>query len=118
MLMSAHDGGIDHHLFVVCIPCQQLEKARETAARRPSTEALVHGLPVAETRRQVSPGDSRSIPVKNGFDEQPVVRCIAADMAFTAGQKILDPLPLVVSQSKALHGSALRKADLASITRQ
>jgi hypothetical protein len=25
-------------------------------------------------------------------------------MAFTAGQKILDPCPLVVSQSKALHG--------------
>jgi hypothetical protein len=39
-------------------------------------------------------------------------------MAFTAGQKILDPCPLVVSQSKALHGSALRIADLASITRQ
>jgi hypothetical protein len=41
----------------------------------------VHDLPVAETRRQVTPGDPRSIPVKNGFDEQPVVRCIAADMA-------------------------------------
>src|SRR5450756_3208957 len=106
VLMSAHDGGIDHHVFVVVIACQQLEKALENAALRPSTEALVHDLPVAETRRQVSPGDSRSIPVKNGFDEQPVVRCIAADMAFTAGQKILDPLPLVVSQSKALHGSA------------
>jgi hypothetical protein len=28
-------------------------------------------------------------------------------MAFTAGQKILDPCPLVVSQSKALHGSCV-----------
>src|SRR5450759_5115372 len=108
VLMSAHDGRIDHHVFVVVIACQQLENALENAALRPSTEALVHDLPVAETRRQVTPGDSRSIPVKNSFDEQPVVRCITADMAFTAGQKILDPLPLVVSQSKALHGSALR----------
>jgi len=95
-----------------------LKHAFENAALCPSTEALVHDLPVAETRRQVTPGDSRSIPVKNGFDEQPVIRCVAADMAFTAGQKILDPLPLIVSQSKALHGPALRKADLASITRQ
>jgi hypothetical protein len=116
--MSAHDGSIDHHVFVIVIACQQLENALENAALRPPTEALVHDLPVAETRRQVTPRDSRSIPVKNGFDEQPVVRCIAANMAFTAGQKILYPLPLVVSQSKALHGSALRNADLASITGQ
>jgi hypothetical protein len=83
--MSAHDGSIDHHVFVIVIACQQLENALENAALRPPTEALVHDLPVAETRRQVTPRDSRSIPVKNGFDEQPVVRCIAADMAFTAG---------------------------------
>ena len=42
-------------------------------------------------------GRSRQGSVKNCIDEQPVVRRIAADMAFTAGQKILDPLPLVVS---------------------
>jgi hypothetical protein len=39
-------------------------------------------------------------------------------MAFATGQKILDPFPLVVSQSKALHGSVLHKADLPWITRQ
>jgi hypothetical protein len=32
-------------------------------------------------------------------------------MSFPAGQEILDPLPLVVSQPKALHGSALLEAD-------
>ena len=111
MLMSAHDGGVDHHVFVVVIACQQLENALENAARRPSAETLVHDLPVAETRWQVTPGDPCSISVKNRIDEQPVVRRIAADMAFTAGQKILDPLSLVVSQSKALHGSALLEAD-------
>src|ERR1035437_9759367 len=110
--MGAHDGGIDHHVFVVVVVCQQLENTLENAVLRPSTEALVHDLPVAETCRQVTPGDPRSIPVKSGVEVQPVVVCIAADMAFTAGQKILDPCPLVVSQSKALHGSALRIADL------
>ena len=53
------------------------------------------------------------------FDEQPVVRCIAADMAFTAGQTILDPLPLRrLAIQSAARGRPLRKADLASITRQ
>ena len=110
--MGAHDGGVDHHVFVVVIARQQLENALENAAFRPSAEALVHDLPVTETRRKITPGDSRSVSVKNGFDEQPIVRRIAADMAFTAGQEILDPIPLVVSQSKALHGSALLRADL------
>jgi hypothetical protein len=71
----------------------------------------VHDLPVAETRRQITPGNSSSISVKNSVNEQSVVRRGAADMTFPAGQKILDPLPLVVSQPKALHGSAPLEAD-------
>ena len=110
--MSAHNGRVNHHVFVVVIACQQLENAFENAALRPSAKALVNDLPVAETRGQITPRNTSSISVKNGLDELPVVRRSAPDMAFTTGQKILDPRPLVVSQSKALHGSALRKTDL------
>ena len=56
--------------------------------------------------RQGMPG---SIPVKNRFDEQPIVRRRSADMPLPAGQKILDPLPLVVPQCVAPHRSALLK---------
>jgi hypothetical protein len=38
-----------------------------------------------------------SIAVQNGFDEQPIVRRSASHMAFSAWQKILDPVPLVVA---------------------
>src|ERR1700674_1745415 len=105
VLMSAHDGGVDHYVFVVVIAGQQLENALENAALRPSAKALVHDLPVAEARRQITPRNTGSISIENGFDEQPIVRRSATHMAVTAGQKILDPLPLVVSQSKALHRS-------------
>src|SRR3984893_4609694 len=111
VLMSAHNGGVNHHVFVVRIACQRLENSLENAALGPSAKALVHDLPVAETHRQISPGNSRSISVKNRVNEQPVVCRSAADMSFPAGQEILDPLPLVVSQPKALHGSALLEAD-------
>ena len=111
MLMSPDDGRIDHHVFVVGIACQQLENAFDNTALRPSAEALVHDLPVAETGREITPWYPRSISVKNRLDKQPVVRRSAADMTFTTRQEILDPFPLVVSQSKALHGSALLKAD-------
>jgi hypothetical protein len=104
VLVSAHDRGVDHHVFVVGVIRQQLENAIENAALRPSVKALVYDVPVAKTRGQITPRDSRSISVKNRINEQPVVCCIAAHMTFSAGQKIFDPLPLVVSQSKPLHG--------------
>ena len=111
MLVRADNGRIDHHVFVVGIACQQLENAFDNTALRLSAEALVHDLPVAETGREITPWYPRSISVKNRIDKQSVVRCSAADMTFTARQEILDPFPLVVSQSKALHGSALLEAD-------
>src|SRR5271163_2890823 len=41
VLMSAYDGGIDHHIFVVAIAGQQLENTIENPALRPSAETLM-----------------------------------------------------------------------------
>lgn len=76
---------------------QQLENALENPALRPPAEALVDNLPIAETLRQITPWNAGSISVQNGFDEQPVVRRRAANMAFAARQKILDPVPLIIA---------------------
>jgi hypothetical protein len=97
MLMSAHDGGVDHHVFVVVIARQQLENAFENAAFRPPAEALVDDFPIAEPLGKIAPRNAGSISVENGFDEQPVIRRRAPNMAFAARQKILDPIPLVVA---------------------
>jgi len=76
---------------------QHLENALKNPALRPSAEALVRHFPTAETRRQVTPGNASSVPVENRIDEQPVVGRRAANVAFATGQKILDPIPLIVS---------------------
>ena len=89
VLVRAHDGGVDHHVFVVGIARQQLENALENAALRPPAEALVDDLPVAETLGQIAPRNAGTISEDNRFDEQPVVRRRAAHMAFAAGQKSL-----------------------------
>ena len=54
-------------------------------------------FPIAETVGQIAPRNAGAISVENGFDEQPVIRRCAADMTLAAGQKILDPIPLVVA---------------------
>ena len=97
MLVSAHDGGVDHHVFVVVIACQQLENALENSAFRPPAEALVDDLPIAETLGEVTPRNARPVAAKDRFDEQAIVCRCAANVAFAARQKILDPIPLVVA---------------------
>jgi hypothetical protein len=46
---------------------------------------------------KIAPWNAGSISVQNGFDEQPIIDRRAADMAFAARQKILDPVPLIVT---------------------
>ena len=97
VLVSADNGGIDHHVFVVVIARQHLENALENPALRPPTEALVDDFPIPETLREITPRNAGSISVKNRFDEQSIICRRASDMAFPAGKKILDPVPLVVA---------------------
>ena len=97
MLVSAHDGGVNHHVSVVVVAGQQLENALKNSTLRPSTEALMDDLPIPEALGQIAPRDAGSISVQNSFDEQPIVRRSASHMAFATGQKILDPVPLVVA---------------------
>jgi hypothetical protein len=56
---------------------------------RPSVKALVYDVPIAKTRGQITPRDSRSISVKNRINEQPVVCCITAHMTFSPGRRSL-----------------------------
>ena len=89
--------GVDHHVFVIGIACQQIENSLENPALRASAEALMKDFPIPETLRQITPRNSGPLPIKNGFNEQSIVRRGASNMAFAAGKKILDPIPLVVA---------------------
>ena len=94
MLMSPYDGCIDHHIFVVVIAGQHLEDALENAALRPSAVALVHRFPMTESCRQITPGTAGSIAIEYRFNEETIVFCRAANMTFTAGKNVLDPVSI------------------------
>ena len=76
MLVSAHNGGVDHHVFVVVIARQLLENALENPALRPPAESLINDFPIAETLGQIAPRNPGSISVENGFDELSVIPLI------------------------------------------
>ena len=72
-------------------------KIVQSSTLRPPAEPLVDDFPIAETLRKVAPRNASSVPEKNGLHKQPIVSRRAAHMSFSAGQKILDPIPLVIT---------------------
>ena len=62
VLMSPHDGAVDHRVFVIAIGCQVRKDALPYAGFGPPAEPPVRILPVAEALRQIAPGDSRTAP--------------------------------------------------------
>jgi hypothetical protein len=97
MLMRANDGCVDHHVFVVVITGQQLENTLKNPALGPPAIALVDDFPIPEAFRKIAPRHARSISEHNSLHEQPIIRRRAPDVAFATGQKILDPIPLIVT---------------------
>jgi|GEM_PF-2510404 len=96
MLMRPYDGGIDHGVLVVGILGQRLENALPDAARAPARVARMNHAEIAEAFRQVPPRNAGTVALQHRFDKQAIVRCRSASMAFSTGEPILDPLPLVV----------------------
>jgi len=104
--MGAHDGAVDHRVFVVGIGCEHVEHLLPDPGLRPARPPCVHLDRVAEPVRQVAPWNARPVTIENRLDEQPVVAGGHADRTFAARQQVLDPFPLFVTQCIAAHRSA------------
>ena len=73
-----------------------LENALENSALGPPVEALIDDLPVAKALRQIAPRNSCPVSIQNRINKQSIVVGGAPNITFATGQKILDPIPLVV----------------------
>jgi hypothetical protein len=83
--MSAHNGGIEHHVFVIGITRQGFEYTFENTILTPSPEAPVRRFPIAKTRRQIAPWNASAVSVNDGLYEQAIVRRSPSDMPLSAG---------------------------------
>ena len=109
--MGPHDGAIDHRIFVVGIGSQVLEQALRYPLLGPAAEPPVGVFPIAQSFRQVAPGNSGAVSVEDGFDESAIIVGGYADIFRFSGKQVLDPLPLIIAKSISVRGSALFTAD-------
>src|SRR5215212_9754618 len=103
VLVGAHDGGVDHRVFVVRVARQVFVNRLPNPALRPPAEPRMDRFWIAKPLGQVPPRNAGPIAIKHGLHEQPVVFRRHADMALPPWQKILDAIPLVVAKGVASH---------------
>ena len=101
MLMRAHDGAVDHSVFVVGVFCQRPENTLPNALSAPSHVARVDDAEIAETLGQITPGDAGAIAVKHRFDKQAIVFGCHPNIRGFARQKLFNPLPLIIAKGIA-----------------
>jgi hypothetical protein len=103
MLVGAHNGAVDHRIFVVGVCGEMPKHPLPHTAFGPTAEPQVDLYPVTKSLRQIAPWHSGTITVQHRLYEQPIVRRGHADRAFAPGQQILDPFPLIVAHSEPPH---------------
>jgi hypothetical protein len=111
VLMRTHDGAVDHRVFVVRIGREMLEQPRPDAGCSPAAKAAMRILPITEALRQIAPGQARAIAIEHRLDEPPIVLGGDTHVADASRKQVLDPLPLIVAKSIAVHQSAPKMAD-------
>src|ERR1700722_19191069 len=63
MLMGAHNGAVDHRIFVVGVCCEILEHPLPDTAFGPTAEPPMHLNSVTEPLRQIAPRHPRTITI-------------------------------------------------------
>jgi hypothetical protein len=90
LLMSPHDGSVDHEILVPRIRGEDLEDLFPEASIRPSGEALVGAFPVTVTFRHMAPIRSATQNPQDSVDKGSVVRGSSASVSsFVPGSRSL-----------------------------
>lgn len=64
---------------------------------RPTADATVNVIPVAEALRQVTLGNASAVAVDHRLHEQAAIRGRYSYRAGSAWQQVFDPVPLVIA---------------------
>ncbi len=98
LLVSAHDGRVDHQVLILFVRHKVGENALPDTRSRPAHEPRMHALVLAVTLRKIMPTGPRTKHPRYSVDELAIVRCSTANMLHSARKRVLDPLPLPFAQ--------------------
>jgi hypothetical protein len=102
LLVNRNDGAVDEGVLEIGVASHRIEKRLENARLRPSAEAPELGVPVAESRWQVTPGGPGANPPEHGLRKKPIVLRRCTRIAGFPWQIRLKSLPQPIRHHKPL----------------
>src|SRR5262249_47465871 len=103
VLMRPDHGAVEQEPLQVGV-LQGQEPPLPGPLLRPAIEPPPDGVPVAEAFGEVPPGGAGLGDPEHGIDEEPVILGRDAGVASLPGQKVSDPLPVLILDLMASHG--------------
>lgn len=105
MLVDLDERAVDHQDAKVKLSFERCEQLREDAPVRPSSEALIHGDPLAVALREIPPWCAGPGDPQDAFDGRAMAVLVGPAAAAQRRQQGRYSLPLLVGQCLPRHGS-------------
>jgi hypothetical protein len=105
--MRAHNGAVDHRVFVVRSGAQQGKDGAPYASFSPTAPSAVGIVPSTKTVGKITPGDTGAVSVYHRIDEPAIIHRRYADGARPSRQLVPDQVPLVVAKFVRAHAVSL-----------
>src|ERR1700709_192819 len=111
MAMNLDDRAVHHRAFQVRLVRHRRKDPGKDVRLHPLAVALEHRVPLAEGRRQITPGAARAGNPQHRLQEQPPIHSSPAWIGRLAQAVRLHLRPLGVGQNKAVHAKLLAELE-------
>ena len=99
--MGPHNRAVKLGILIVCLSSQNFKDSLPDATLTPAHVVSMNHSKVTKAFGQVTPGNTYPITVEHRLDKEAIIFGSHSDCAHSAGEQVLDTLPLIITESVA-----------------
>ena len=101
MLAGPNNRAVDLGILVVCLGSQHLKDPLPNTTLAPAHVASMNHPKVAKAFGQIAPGNAGAITIEHCLDKEAIILGSHSDGSHSAGEQMLNTLPLIITESVA-----------------
>ena len=105
--MGPHNRAVDLGILIVCLGSQHFKDPLSDTPLAPAHVTSVNHPKVAKAFGQIAPGDTNAITIEHCLDEGAIILGSHSDGSHSAGEQMLNTLPLIITESIASDGHGI-----------
>jgi hypothetical protein len=108
--MGPNNRAVDLGILVVCLGSQHFKDSLPDTSLAPAHVASMNHPKVAKAFGQITPGNAGAITIEHCLDKEAIILGSHSDGSHSAGEQMLNTLPLIITESVASggHGTSLQ----------